>query len=319
MLQISIIVPVYNRPEEIDELLDSLARQTDNNFEIVVVEDGSKLASKHIIDKYSDKLEISYYFIPNSGAGQARNYGVERSKGEFVVIVDSDCIIPEQYIATIKKELSQNKAVDVFGGPDKALDSFTPTQKAINYSMTSLLTTGGIRGNKKTIGKYYPRSFNMGIRRTTFDALLGFAPIRLAEDTDFSIRVYKEGYKVAFFPSVYVYHKRRSTFKTFYKQVHNFGTGRINLIKAYPNQTKIEYFFPALFLIFLISSLIASPWCIYGLGIILFYFFLIFIDSTIRNKSLKVGALSVIASFIQHTGYAIGFISNFCKRFILRK
>lgn len=318
MLQISIIIPVYNRPDELDELLESLTHQTDNTFEIVVVEDGSKLDSKHIIDKYSHNLNISYYFIQNSGAGQARNYGVARSEGEFVVIVDSDCILPEEYIAAIKKELSENN-VDVFGGPDKALDSFTPVQKAINYSMTSFLTTGGIRGSKKTVGKYYPRSFNMGIRRTVFDALGGFAPIRLAEDTDFSIRVYKEGFKVAFFEPVYVYHKRRSTFKTFYKQVHNFGTGRINLIKAYPAQTKIEYFFPALFLIFLICSILATPWCIWGISIIAFYFLLIFIDSTIRNKSIKVGALSIVTSFIQHTGYAIGFISNFCKRFVLKK
>lgn len=318
MLQLSIIIPVYNRPDEIDELLESLARQTDNDFEIVVIEDGSKLDSKHIVDKYSDELNITYYFIQNSGAGQARNYGIRRSNGQFVVIVDSDCILPDNYISTIKKELSENN-VDVFGGPDKALDSFTPVQKAINYSMTSFLTTGGIRGNKKTIGKYYPRSFNMGIRRTTFDALGGFAPIRLAEDTDFSIRVYKEGYKVAFFPSVYVYHKRRSTFKTFYKQVHNFGTGRINLIKAYPGEIKIEYFLPAAFLLFLIISILAAPWFPYGLMIISFYFLLILIDSTFRNKSLKVGILSVITSFIQHTGYAIGFISSFFKRFILRK
>jgi glycosyltransferase involved in cell wall biosynthesis len=318
MLQISIIIPVYNRPEEIDELLESLTLQTDNDFEIVVVEDGSKLDSKHIIEKYSDKLDISYFYIQNSGPGPARNYGVKHSKGEFVVIVDSDCILPKEYIATIKKELSQ-KDVDVFGGPDKALPSFTPTQKAINYSMTSLLTTGGIRGNKKTVGKYYPRSFNMGIRRTVFDALNGFAPIRLAEDTDFSIRVYKEGYKVAFFESVYVYHKRRSTLKSFYKQVHNFGTGRINLIKAYPSEIKIEYFFPALFLLFLIGSIIIAPWCIWGISLILLYFLLILITSTIQNRSIKVGALSVVTSFIQHTGYAIGFISNFWKRFVLKK
>lgn len=318
MLKISIIIPVYNRPDEIDELLESLVLQTDKDFEIIVVEDGSTLDSKHIIDKYSGKLSIFYYFIPNSGAGQARNYGVERSNGEFVVIVDSDCILPTDYIATIKKELGEQN-VDVFGGPDKALDSFTPIQKAINYSMTSFLTTGGIRGSKKTIGKYYPRSFNMGISRTVFDTLHGFAPIRLAEDTDFSIRVYKEGYKVAFFESVYVYHKRRSTFKTFYKQVNNFGTGRINLIKAYPNEIKIEYFFPALFLVFFICSVLAAPWCIWGMLLILSYFSLIFITSTIKNKNIKVGGLSVITSFIQHTGYAIGFISNFWKRFILNK
>ncbi len=318
MLQISIIIPVYNRPEEIDELLESLTLQTDNDFEIVVVEDGSKLDSKHIIDKYSDKLDISYFYIQNSGPGPARNYGVYHSKGEFVVIVDSDCILPTEYISTIKKELSQ-KDVDVFGGPDKALPSFTTTQKAINYSMTSFLTTGGIRGSKKTVGKYYPRSFNMGIRRTAFDALNGFAPIRLAEDTDFSIRVYKEGYKVAFFESVYVYHKRRSTLKSFYKQVHNFGTGRINLIKAYPNEIKIEYCFPALFLLFLIGSIIIAPWCIWGMSVILLYFLLILITSTIQNRSIKVGVLSVVTSFIQHTGYAIGFISNFWKRFVLKK
>lgn len=318
MPQISIIIPVYNRPDELDELLDSLTLQSDKIFDIVVVEDGSKLDSKQVVDKYSGRLDISYYVIENSGAGQARNYGVWHSDGEFVVIVDSDCILPVDYIASIKKALAEND-VDVFGGPDKAAESFTTVQKAINYSMTSFLTTGGIRGNKKKIGKYYPRSFNMGIRRTTFDALNGFAPIRLAEDTDFSIRVYKEGYKVALFPSVYVYHKRRSTFKTFYKQVHNFGTGRINLIKAYPECTKIEYFFPAAFLLFLILSVLVVPWCIYGLLLVALYFIMIFIDSSIRNKSIKVGVLSVAAAFIQHTGYAIGFITNFWKRYVMKK
>lgn len=318
MSQISIIIPVYNRPEEIDELLETLTLQSDNDFEIIVVEDGSKIDCKHIVDKYTDELQISYFVIPNSGAGQARNYGVRKSKGEFVVIVDSDCLLPGDYIKLIRQALAEND-IDVFGGPDKAAESFTSVQKAINYSMTSFLTTGGIRGNKRKIGKYYPRSFNMGIRRAVFDALNGFAPIRLAEDTDFSIRVYKDGYKVALLPSVYVYHKRRSTFKTFYKQVHNFGTGRINLIKAYPECTKPEYFLPAIFLLFLIASVILAPWCIYGLLIILCYFLLIFTDSSIKNKSIKVGALTVVAALIQHTGYAIGFISNFWKRYVLKR
>lgn len=318
MLQISIIIPVYNRPDEIDELLETLIKQSDKKFEVVVVEDGSELDCKHIIDKYSDQLDISYFVIPNSGAGQARNFGVQHSKGEFVVIVDSDCLLPVDYIRSIKEALAKDD-IDVFGGPDKAADTFTPVQKAINYTMTSFLTTGGIRGNKKKIGKYYPRSFNMGIRRTVFNALNGFAPIRLAEDTDFSIRVYKGGYRVSLLPSVYVYHKRRSTFKTFYKQVRNFGIGRINLIKAYPECTKIEYFFPAAFLLFLIASILVAPWYYWGLIIFLIYFLLIFIDSSIKNKSIKVGGLAVVAAFIQHTGYAIGFISNFWKRFILKR
>lgn len=314
----SVIVPVYNRPEEVDELLDSLSLQTESDFEVIIVEDGSEIDCKSVVGKYADKLHLSYYAIPNSGPGQARNYGTKHATGKYLLILDSDCILPVEYIHSVKKELDRTNA-DAFGGPDKALASFTPIQKAINYSMTSFFTTGGIRGQKKKIGKFYPRSFNMGIRKEVYDILKGFSPMRFGEDIDFSIRIYNAGYKVSLFSEAYVYHKRRNNFKTFFKQVYNSGIARINLYKKYPDSLKIVHLFPTAFFIYFILSILIAPWCIWGLVSLLIYLFVIFLDSSIQNKSAKVGFLSTIASVIQLTGYGCGFLSAFWKRVILSK
>ena len=227
-MRYSFIIPVYNRPEEVDELLNSLTRQTNKNFEVLIVEDGSSVPCKEVVDNYADRLDICYYFKSNSGPGQTRNYGAERGHGEYLIILDSDCILPEGYLAAVESELQRQKA-DAFGGPDRAHDSFTNIQKAINYAMTSFFTTGGIRGGKKKMDKFYPRSFNMGVRAEVYKALGGFSKMRFGEDIDFSIRIFQGGYACRLFPEAWVWHKRRTDLKKFFKQVHNSGIARINL------------------------------------------------------------------------------------------
>ena len=316
MKSVSLIIPVYNRPDEIDELLQSLTIQTDKDFEVIVVEDGSEIASKEIVEKYKEKLNVSYFYIDNSGPGQARNFGAKHAGGEYLIILDSDCIVPENYILSVRKELEANP-VDAFGGPDKALDSFTPVQKSINYSMTSFFTTGGIRGGGKKMDKFYPRSFNMGIKRSVYESLNGFSKMRYGEDIDFSIRIYKEGYKVALFPSIYVFHKRRTDFRQFFKQVYHSGAARINLYKKYPDSLKLVHLLPAGFILFLILSLLATIYSLYCLIPFILFCLIIFADASIRNKSLKIGILSIIASIIQLTGYGLGFlVTKFCITFV---
>ncbi|KAA6351334.1 putative mycofactocin biosynthesis glycosyltransferase MftF [termite gut metagenome] len=239
MLFFSVIIPVFNRPNEIDELLQSLVQQSGSNFEIIVVEDGSTIPCKEITDKYATQLDINYYAKSNSGPGRSRNYGAEKSKGDYFIFLDSDCILPKNYIHSIEQELQVSPTI-AFGGPDRAHKSFTTIQKAINYSMTSFFTTGGIRGGKKKMDTFYPRSFNMGIRREAYRFLGGFSDMRFGEDIDFSIRVLKNGYSCRFFPEAWVYHKRRTDLKKFFKQVHNSGIARINLYQKYPESLKLR-------------------------------------------------------------------------------
>ena len=248
-MRYSVIIPVYNRPDEVDELLQSLTQQSFKDFEVIVVEDGSSIPCKPVTEKYQELLDVHYYDKPNSGPGQTRNYGVERSKGEYLIILDSDCILPEGYFLAVEEEL-QHEAADAFGGPDRAHESFTNIQKAINYSMTSFFTTGGIRGGKKKMDKFYPRSFNMGVRREVYQALGGFSRMRFGEDIDFSIRIFKGGYTCRLFPGAWVYHKRRTDFRKFFKQVHNSGIARINLYKKYPESLKLVHLLPAAFMRF---------------------------------------------------------------------
>jgi len=317
-MQFSLIIPVFNRPDEIDELLQSLTLQADKDFEVIIVEDGSAIECKSLIEKYRNSLHLSYFYIDNSGPGQARNFGAEHAQGEYLIILDSDCIIPKNYIESVKKEMEKNP-VDFFGGPDRASDSFTPVQKSINYAMTSFFTTGGIRGGKKKMDKFYPRSFNMGIRRTLYESMGGFSKMRFGEDIDFSIRIYKGGYKVALFPSAYVYHKRRTNFRQFFKQVYNSGIARIHLFKKYPDSLKFVHLLPSGFTIFLVLFLLGGIWCVYSLVPLLVFGLILFIDASIRNKSVKIGSLSVVSSFIQLTGYGLGFLSGFWNRVICRK
>lgn len=315
-MRYSVIIPVYNRPDEVDELLQSLTQQHFKDFEVIVVEDGSSVPCRQVAEKYNDRLDIHYYNKPNSGPGQSRNYGAERSQGDYLIILDSDCILPPGYFDAVEQELHTAPA-DAFGGPDRAHDSFTDIQKAINYSMTSFFTTGGIRGGKKKMDKFYPRSFNMGVRRTVYQALGGFSHMRFGEDIDFSIRIFKGRYACRLFPDAWVYHKRRTDLKKFFKQVHNSGIARINLYKKYPESLKAVHLLPAAFTLGVAILLIAAPFCIYSLTPILFYALLVCVDSTLQNRSLRIGIYSVAASFIQLIGYGTGFWRAWWQRCIL--
>lgn len=337
----SIIVPVYNRPDEVDELLESLTRQTRSDFEVVIVEDGSKIPCKKVCEKYADRLDIKYFDKPNSGPGQSRNYGVERATGDYVLILDSDVVVPEGYLQAVDDELKADEC-DAFGGPDRAADSFTPTQKAISYSMTSFFTTGGIRGGKKKLDKFYPRSFNMGVRRKSYNDLEGFSKMRFGEDIDFSIRIFKAGLRCRFFPDAWVYHKRRTDFTKFWRQVFNSGIARINLYKKYPESLKIVHLLPMVFTLGVIFLLLV---CLAGIAHIIYYSaqgdshqqtvglwiticslvplvlysLLILVDSTAQNRSLKIGLLSIRAAFTQLTGYGCGFIKAWWQRCVCGK
>lgn len=318
-MRYSFVIPVYNRPDEVDELLESLTHQTLTDFEVIIVEDGSSIPCRHMVEKYTELLPIRYYEKPNSGPGQTRNYGVERSTGEYVIILDSDCILPPGYLQAVEDEL-QSKPADAFGGPDRAHESFTPVQKAINYAMTSFFTTGGIRGgSKKKLDKFYPRSFNMGIRRDVYLHLGGFSKMRFGEDIDFSIRIFKGGYRCRLFPEAWVWHKRRTDLKKFFKQVHNSGIARINLYKRYHESLKLVHLLPALFTIGVAFLLIIAIWFQTSLLLLLLFALLIFLDASIQNKSIHIGSLSVAASFIQLTGYGSGFLRAWWLRCILGK
>lgn len=317
----SIIVPLYNRPQEIKELLETLVLQTYTQFEVLVIEDGSVKDAADIVTSFADKLNIKYFVKPNEGQGFARNYAFERAQGDYFIIFDSDCLIPEDYLRIVKDSLNKNW-LDAYGGPDAAHPSFTPTQKAISYSMTSPFTTGGIRGNKKGIGQFHPRSFNMGISRQVWEKAGGFIITRLGEDIEYSIRIHSMGFKIGLIPDAKVYHKRRANFYQFYKQIHFFGRARINIYKFFPKGLKAVHFFPAVFTLGLLFTLITNllNWpiavlCNIILGIIIL---LIFFHAWWKNKSLKIAFLSVIASFIQLTAYGLGFMQDFWKRVILK-
>jgi glycosyltransferase involved in cell wall biosynthesis len=311
---------VYNRPEEIQELLESLVEQDfKDSYEIVIVEDGSTQDSKEVVKGYQEKLQISYYFKENTGPGDSRNYGMQNAKGNYFIILDSDCILPTQYLSEVKKELHTN-FVHCFGGPDAAHESFTAVQKAINYVMTSFFTTGGIRGGDTSVGKFQPRSFNMGISKEAFDKVGGFGQIHPGEDPDLSFRIWKAGYITRLFPKAFVYHKRRIDWNKFYIQVNKFGMVRPILNKWHKGTAKLTYWFPTLFMIGLIGVFImALAGIIFPLGIVIGYFLFLFFDALVKNKSIKVASLAIFAALTQFTGYGIGFLKstilvNFSKR-----
>ena len=318
MKRYSVIIPVYNRPDEVDELLQSLTAQTFKDFEVLVVEDGSTVPCREVTDRYREQLDVHYYEKANSGPGQTRNYGAERSRGEYLIILDSDCLLPPGYFEAVERELRTNPA-DAFGGSDRAHESFTDIQKAINYSMTSFFTTGGIRGGRKKMDKFYPRSFNMGVRREVYAALGGFSRMRFGEDIDFSIRIFRGGYRCRLFPDAWVYHKRRTDLKKFFKQVHNSGIARINLYKKYPDSLKLVHLLPALFTLGTVVLLIGSLWCLYALLPLLLYALLVCIDSAVQNHSLRIGFYSIAAAYIQLIGYGTGFWRAWWRRCVCGK
>lgn len=314
----SVIIPVYNRPDEVDELLDSLTLQKHTDFEVIIVEDGSSVSCKDVVEKYAERINISYFFKENTGPGTTRNYGAERANGDYLIFFDSDCIIPSQYFSEVEKELSSS-TVDAFGGPDRAHSSFTPIQKAINYSMTSFFTTGGIRGGQERFDKFYPRSFNMGISKQVYIATGGFSKLRFGEDVDFSLRIVKVGFTTRLFSKAWVYHKRRTDFRKFYRQVFNSGIARINLHLLHPGSLKLVHLLPSTFVVSMIIFALAAILFPLSLIVPVGYSFLVFISSLILNRNLKVAFLSIPASWIQLFGYGLGFIEATWKRLVLGK
>ncbi|MBO4316234.1 MAG: glycosyltransferase [Prevotella sp.] len=347
-MKYSIIVPVFNRPDEVDELLQSLVVQTIDDFEVIIVEDGSNVPCEEVCRKYEQKLHLRYFMKPNSGPGQSRNYGAERANGEYLLILDSDVVLPKDYLKAIEDKLNTHPC-EAFGGPDASHPSFSPVQKAISYSMTSFFTTGGIRGGKAKLDKFYPRSFNMGIRRDVYLALGGFSKMRFGEDIDFSYRICEAGYKPRLFPQAWVWHKRRTDFRKFFRQVFNSGIARINLEKRHPGTMKLVHMLPMVFTVGVICLLllfllgvglycegewldanglrptdnmhqgIGFMFCMFALFPLLLYSGIIFIHSSIKNRSLWVGLLSVPAAFVQLMGYGFGFIKAWWKRIVLKQ
>ena len=317
-MKYSIIVPVFNRPDEVDELLESLCHQDVKDFEVIIVEDGSEKPCKDVCDKYANILDLHYYFKENSGPGQSRNYGAERANGEWLIVLDSDVVLPKYYLRNVENGMRNE---DAFGGPDASHPSFTPIQKAISYSMTSFFTTGGIRGGKgKKLDKFFPRSYNMGIRREVYQELGGFTKMRFGEDIDFSYRIIEAGYKTALIPEAWVWHKRRTDFRKFFRQVYNSGIARINLEKRHPGTMKLVHLLPTVFTVGVLGCLLLAPFC-YGLTLLplMLYCLLILADSSRQNSSLWVGLLSIPAAFTQLMGYGFGFIESWWKRCVLKQ
>ncbi len=316
----SIIIPVYNRPDEIKELLESLAISEYNSpFEIIIVEDGSSITCKQEIEVFSDQLNIRYYYKENTGPGDSRNFGMRLARGDYFIIFDSDCIIPKEYLTEVENELTANY-VDCFGGSDAALESFSDIQKAINFAMTSFITTGGIRGGSEKITKFQPRSFNMGISKIAFESSNGFGNIHPGEDPDLSIRLWKLGYETRLFPKAFVYHKRRIDWNKFSIQVNKFGKARPILNSWYPEYSRLTYFFPTIFVIGVYFSIVFLAFG-YTLPIVsyIFYFLLILVTATVQNKNFKIGFLSLIAVFKQFFGYGNGFLVSYIKVILLKQ
>ena len=347
-MKYSIIVPVFNRPDEVDELLESLCQQTLKDFEVIIVEDGSKKPCKDVCDKYADILDLHYYYKDNSGPGQSRNYGAERASGEWLIVLDSDVVLPEGYLQAVENGVQCSARpkdagnvqrsmfnVQCFGGPDAAHPSFTPVQKAISYSMTSFFTTGGIRGGKAKLDKFFPRSYNMGILRDVYQQLGGFSKMRFGEDIDFSYRIVEAGYQTRLIPEAWVWHKRRTDFRKFFRQVYNSGIARINLMKRHPGTLKLVHLLPTVFTVGVIGLVLISAvgralmhyvdrdqfyWMCFAPWIpIILYSVIIFIDSTIKNRSPYVGLLSIPAAFTQLMGYGLGFIESWWKRCVRKQ
>lgn len=320
-MKYSIIVPTFNRPDEVAELLDSLIQQTFQDFEVILADGSPGTQVKEIADRYILRLPLLYLYEKGLGISESRNRGVQKASGVYVIFLDSDCIAPPEYIDTIHRYLGENP-VEVFGGPDATHASFTPIQKAIGYAMTSPFTTGGIRGSKKHMGKYQPRSFNMGVLRDAFLKVGGFSGLKVSEDIDLSIRLDNAGYRTVLIPEAFVYHKRRSTFYKFYKQTNSFGRGRVDLAIRHDNALKPVHLLPTLFVLYntagILSILFSRQVFLVYLCSILLYSLFIFIHSSVRNRSLYIGLLSVAASFVMLTGYGSGMIVNFVSRKILR-
>lgn len=313
----SVIIPVYNRPNEVDELLNSLLKQTFSNFEVLIIEDGSEEKCEAIVEGYQSQLDIKYFYKPNSGQGFSRNFGFEKALGDYFVVFDSDCLIPQDYFERVETHLN-NEPLDAFGGPDRAHSSFTPMQKAISYSMTSPFTTGGIRGNKAHTGVFHPRSFNMGISKEVFEKTKGYKITRMGEDIELSLRIIENGFKTGLIPEAFVYHKRRTSLKQFFKQLHFFGRARVNIKRFYPKELKLVHLLPLFFVlglaVWVLSYFLFYNIFLLGTSLLSVFSFAILVDATIKNRSIWIGVLSVATSFTQLSAYGIGMFQESLRR-----
>ena len=310
-LKFSIIIPVYNRPNEIHELLESLVTQNFSDaFEVLIIEDGSTQKCDSIVQKYQDQLNLNYFFKENSGAGDSRNFGMKNASGNYFIILDSDVILPNQYLTAVKIGL-ENNYTDAFGGADAAHKSFSNLQKAINYAMTSVITTGGIRGNTEAIGKFQPRSFNIGLSKKAFENTQGFSKMKNGEDIDLTFRLWEIGFETQLLEEAFVFHKRRASIQQFFKQTFGFGSARPLLNRKYPKTAKLTYWFPSIFIIGLDISILLAIFQYYELFYLYcFYFLLIFLDSLFQNKNVQVAFLSILTTITQFFGYGLGFLNS---------
>ena len=313
----SVIIPVYNRPDEVRELLESLSKQTLKDFEVLLIEDGSVNRCDTVAQEFDKDLNICYFYKENSGRSLTRNYGMERASGEYLIFFDSDCIIPERYFEIVKARLEEDY-VDCFGGPDAAHTSFSNLQKAISYSMTSFFTTGGIRGGKKGMEKFTPRTFNMGFSKEVYKRVGGFKDM-FGEDIDLSLRIQKAGFHTVLIRDEFEYHKRRVSFRSFYRQVSVFGRARVDLYLLHPESLKIVHLLPAAFVLGSLILILLSFFCIWALLPLIVYFLALFFESLVCNHSLRIAGLSVLTSIIQLGGYGIGFLSAFIKKVVFRQ
>jgi len=318
----SLIIPTFRRPEEVIECLESLTKQSNPSFEVIIADGTPEGSLEPQVAHFASKLSLIFLYEQYLGVSEARNLGAQHAKGDYLIFLDSDCIIPDDYISKLSQLLPE-RGWDEFGGPDAAHDSFTDLQKAISFTMTSILTTGGIRGNKAHVGQFHPRGFNMGMRKSVFEAVNGYSTFKCGEDIELSIRIIKAGYKVGLIPEAYVYHKRRTSIKQFYRQVFRFGAARINIWSRHREELKLTHLFPTVFILSLISSTLlaaaGSILAVYYSPVLLlclpslcflFYFKILAITSMIQNKSLKVGLLSVETCIVQMAGYGFGFLAN---------
>jgi glycosyltransferase involved in cell wall biosynthesis len=317
MRKYSLIIPVFNRPDELNELLESLINQTYRNFEIIIIEDGSTIKCDEIVKKFSKNLDIKYFYKENEGQGFARNFGFTKATGDYFIQFDSDVLVPSDYLEIVENTLNVSY-LDAFGGPDAAHKSFTDTQKAINYAMTSFFTTGGTRGKSKNLGgQFHPRSFNFGLSRLVFEKVGGYKITRMGEDIEFSIRIINSGFKVGLIDKAFIYHKRRANLGQFYKQLFFFGRARVNIWRFFPEQLKLVHLFPLCFMLFIYSLIIQfyflKSLLAISISILFLYFTLISLDASLKNKNIRVGILSIPASFIQLFAYGMGFISELFK------
>lgn len=317
---ISIVIAIYNRKDELFELLNSLAFQTDKDFEVVIVDDGSLVDLRPTIELFKDRLDIQYLKKENTGPGLSRNYGVARAHGEWVVFLDSDVIVEKDYIQNLKINIITHPT-DAFGGADKAHKGFNLLQKAISYSMTSVFTTGGIRGSKKAVTKFQPRSFNMGVKKEVFLKVGGFADMRIGEDPDLSMRLWENGYTTEFYKNIGVYHKRRTDIGKFSKQVYQFGVARPILNQRHPEYTKITFWFPSVFLIgYIIGIVHLFIWDFkWTLGLYGLYTFLVFAHASLVTRNIAIGGLSVLTTYVQMFSYGYGFLESWIKLNVLKK